>query len=335
MMAREGFYVQVLSSSNESEFPDNGPNYFKNRLPYPLRLPERGWQVGLSSIFLPDATLNLTKLSALTAPLLRARWLNVGHPEQETTNLTFADIKNDDNIVNGVTFMKALVMKYQQVVNYKRKDHGKMYTPTGKRLEFVFRWEGEELILDNSQLDLTKMTSNDEPFFIFFNQTLAEEMGWIIKKPGQPYGYAIGPNMNYDFQGDILPPKDLGSFSNNPFYFSIMFGTVLLSVYCNWRFTNLNLAFHNVVGNTARSLLVYSDVGGSSVVGNQVTDLLREVKFERTGKGINYFEPLHIQYLPVRNDTIDIIETQVSETDGDLTRFSEGDTIVTLHFKRT
>ena len=100
MMAREGFYVQVLSSSNESEFPDNGPNYFKNRLPYPLRLPERGWQVGLSSISLPDTTLNLTKLSALTSPLLRARWLNVGHPEQETTNLTFADIKNDDNIVN-------------------------------------------------------------------------------------------------------------------------------------------------------------------------------------------------------------------------------------------
>ena len=92
-MAREGFYVQVLSSSNESEFPDNGPNYFKNRLPYPLRLPERGWQVGLSSISLPDATLNLTKLSALTAPLLRARWLNVGHPEQKNTNLTFADIK--------------------------------------------------------------------------------------------------------------------------------------------------------------------------------------------------------------------------------------------------
>ena len=168
-----------------------------------------------------------------------------------------------------------------------------------------------------------------------FDLTLAEEMGWIIKKPGQPYGYVIGPNMNYDFQGDILPPNDLGSFSNNPFYFSSMFSTVLLSVYCNWRFTNLNLAFHNVVGNTARSLLVYSDVGGSSVVGNQVTDLLREVKFQRTGKGINYFEPLHIQYLPVRNDTIDIIERQVSETDGDLTRFSEGETIVTLHFKRT
>ena len=114
-----------------------------------------------------------------------------------------------------------------------------------------------------------------------------------------------------------------------------MFGTVMLSVYCNWRFTNLNLVFHSVVGNTARSLLVYSDVGGSSMLDNQVTNLLREVKFERTGNGIYYFEPLLIQYLPVRNKTINIIEMQVSDTDGDLTRFSEGETTVTLHFKRT
>ena len=32
-------------------------------------------------------------------------------------------------------------------------------------------------------------------------------------------------------------------------------------------------------------MLVYSDVGGSSVVGNQVTDLLREVHFNREGRG--------------------------------------------------
>ena len=57
--------------------------------------------------------------------------------------------------------------------------------------------------------------------------------------------------------------------------------------------------------------------------------------FERTSKGINFFEPLHIQYLPVRNDTVDFIDTQVSETNGDLTRFSVGETIGTLHFKTT
>ena len=33
-------------------------------------------------------------------------------------------------------------------------------------------------------------------------------------------------------------------------------------------------------------------------------------------------------------DVLNIIETQLSETTGELTDFGEGDTIVTLHFKR-
>jgi len=75
-------------------------------------------------------------------------------------------------------------------------------------------------------------------------------------------------------------------------------------------------------------------VGGSSVVGNQVTDLLREVNYWRTGDGSHYFELLHIQYIPLHKVQLDIIETQVLETTGELTEFGEGNTILTLHFKR-
>ena len=66
------------------------------------------------------------------------------------------------------------------------------------------------------------------------------------------------------------------------------------------------------------------------VVGNQVTDLLREIPPE-SSKGS--YEPVHIQYLPVRSDVIDIIELQVAENDGKLVEFSSGVTSVTLHFK--
>ena len=81
-------------------------------------------------------------------------------------------------------------------------------------------------------------------------------------------------------------------------------------------------------------MFLYSDVGGSSVVGNQVTDLLREAHFNREGRGSQYFEPLHIQYIPVRKEVLDIIEVQVVETTGELVKFGEGNAIVTLHFKR-
>ena len=86
-----------------------------------------------------------------------------------------------------------------------------------------------------------------------------------------------------------------------------------------------------MVGSTSRSLFLYSDVGGSAVVGNQVTDLLQEVNYQWTGDG-SHFELLHIQYIPLRKDVWDIIETQVSETTGELPEFGEGNTIFTLHF---
>ena len=93
-----------------------------------------------------------------------------------------------------------------------------------------------------------------------------------------------------------------------------------------------------MVGDPTRSLHVYSDVAGSSVVGNRVTDLLREIQYKREGRGTMYFEPLHIQYLPLRNEVVEIIHIQVAETIGtgrDLVKFVEGHTMFTLHFKKT
>ena len=64
------------------------------------------------------------------------------------------------------------------------------------------------------------------------------------------------------------------------------------------------------------------------MVGNQVTDLPREVNFRRKEEEVQYFQPLHIQYIPLRKQVLDIIETLVAETTCDLARFGEGNTIV-------
>ena len=70
------------------------------------------------------------------------------------------------------------------------------------------------------------------------------------------------------------------------------------------------------------------------MVGNQVTDLLREVNLIRKGAGVQYFEPTHIQYIPVRKEVLDIIEVQMAEATGELVTFGAGNTIVTLHFHK-
>ena len=68
------------------------------------------------------------------------------------------------------------------------------------------------------------------------------------------------------------------------------------------------------------------------MVGNQVTDLLREIKYQ-TNK-TTYFEPQHIHHLPVGSGLMEIIETQVKETNGDPVAFAKGQTILTLQFKK-
>ena len=94
-----------------------------------------------------------------------------------------------------------------------------------------------------------------------------------------------------------------------------------LSAECNWRLKNINKAFDHIMGKTAQSFFVYSDVMKSDIIGNQVTDLLREVKYHRTGAGVNYLQPLHIQYLPVRSNAIHTVTVEVS------VKFEEGDTL--------
>ena len=79
---------------------------------------------------------------------------------------------------------------------------------------------------------------------------------------------------------------------------------------------------------------MYSNIGRSTIVGDQITDLLRDFKYVREGKGINYFEPRHIHYHDVRKKHLEIIEIQISETDGTLVDFGHGETTVTLHFKK-
>ena len=183
-------------------------------------------------------------------------------------------------------------------------------------------------------MKLTKHDGNYYPSF-HINPELAVAMGWFVYKGNNNYG--LGPNLILEIPDGTIPnPIDLPNPSNTKFWnYGVSSDLIDLSMTCNWRFTNVNRAFGSVVRASKRSLFIYSDVGSSGVVGNQVTDLLREVNFKREGKGSQYFEPLHIQYIPVRKDTIVIIETQVAETSGQLARFGEGNTIVTLHFKKT
>ena len=328
------------SHSNRTEFPQNQSNHFKIRLPHPIRLQGSSWKVGLISITLPDVKVHLPKLVDANEILFTMDWI-MKYP---SGGLKFGRAHYDPNdlravveYIDGVGFMKSMVTFFEQrrILNYNGPHLGSSYTASdGKRMYVKFRWDGDDLLTDNKATHVRSIYSPA----LKINKMLALKMGWL--KERSPGNYDLGPNLRQEFFTDTVPnlktmTHDLKNDRDEPLFWLLEEDLFHLSVTCDWRFTNLNKAFQNVVGSTSRSLFVYSDVGGSAVVGNQVTDLLREVNYRRTGDGSHYFEPLHIQYIPLRKDLLDIIETQVSETTGELPEFGEGNTILTLHFKRS
>ena len=318
-----------------------------------------------------------------------------------TTEVKFEDIYHYGNIRDEIDFLKALLVKFDQKMKEELPPNWDLMTRYGSYGYVVyptFRWEGEDLILDNSMLDLdlvktkSQHASEGVPFEISFEKHHGVDLGWVsAKKDGTPI---LGPNIQMEYEqqkwgsavlytmenGDrgvmstgrgkikdiikdgVIREKILRKQSKIPEPFdtdevepkthaktvpctdrfwretnkkNAAENRFHLSCTCNWRFTNIKRAFTDALldGGT-RSLFVYSDAGGSSVVGNRVTDLLREVKFSSDGRGSQYFEPIHIQYIPVRKQVLDIIEVNVAETTGELARLGKGNTIVTLHFRR-
>ena len=91
---------------------------------------------------------------------------------------------------------------------------------------------------------------------------------------------------------------------------------ICLSFAVSWRFTNLDHAFSNVFDHSMRPLYVYSDVGTSNMLGDQITDFIRAIDYRREGKGSYFYEPTHLHYIPLRKETLDILQVQVGEETG-------------------
>ena len=337
------FYVTLPSHSSTNEFPNNASNHFKIRLPHPIRL-EGTWDVGLAAVSLPDPINQLpTILKNRDNILFQAHWLVTDTTASPNTHRGYfaifqvKDIVQDDlDTLDGKTLMEDMETFFNKKKVEKSLRHGwKIADVNGENHTSPhFEWQGNDFTLHNHDVKLTKHGGVYYPSF-HIKSEMAVAMGWFVHKGGN--NYALGPNLILEIPvGSIPNPIDLPSPSNTKFWnYGTATGLIDLSMTCNWGFKNLDKAFQRIVYASKRPLFIYSDVGSSGIVGNQVTDLLREVSYKREGKGSQYFEPLHIQYIPVRKDTIDIIETQVAETSGALTQFGSGNTIVTLHFKKT
>ena len=336
------FYLTLPSHSSKTEFPDNTSNHFKIRLPHPKKLEGSGWRVGLTAISLPDSHCRVPIFTEGEDPLFKMGWSRNKsvYIYSVTKDYKPEDVLVNFDVVDGVGFMKSMVNFFEKnrISSNGADDQstfGWNFASGGKRRYIKFKWEGDELVTDNEDT----LKSGDVPS-LMIRKDLAQKMKWVIEK--EDGTRQLGHNLKQELFGESVPNLEASGIyedvkkpdGKSAFWTSTSETYYKFSYHCNWGFINLNAAFEAIVGATSRSLFMYSDVGGSGVVGNQVTDLLREVDFIRRGFGTQYFEPLHIQYIPVCKDLIDIIETQVAETTGELVDFGERNTIVMLHFKQ-
>ena len=88
------------------------------------------------------------------------------------------------------------------------------------------------------------------------------------------------------------------------------------------------------MGMSKRTIMVYSDMVESTVVGSGKFPLFREVRLLRTGEGEITVEPLHHQWIKVRGNQLEIVEVEIADSSGPLTVLRPGKTIVTVGHKQ-
>lgn len=156
-------------------------------------------------------------------------------------------------------------------------------------------------------------------------------MEWThYDKDGRHTGY-LGRHLIPHLRSYKKP--DLTELAGNAL-FKVTGNKLQLSKKSQWRFVHLNRIFEQITKQYRRTLYVYANVGKSTVVGDQVVDLLREVEYEPSQLDMVHFEPNIIQYHDVFSSDMEILEVQITESDNTPIDFGTGNTTLVLHFKK-
>ena len=255
------------------------------RLPAPLELKGEGWNVGLAAISTPDAALDLSRLTNAVNPrvlIVGAKLVNSlradAIPYHHQTIMQIKDLLHDPGVVDGVSLMKVLIRKSQfyemEAAQQKSK---RLYD----RFRVTYEWDGEDLRMLAKDLDDTALTTGMAFVQWHVHVSMAKLIGWLVETGKDKY--ALGPSLRYEL---LYKTQRTGNYYrdvkntelNRHDLWKIESDHLQLSQVINWRFSNLNVAFREVVGEPSRTFLIYSDLVDSNIVGGQQHALVREVE---------------------------------------------------------
>ena len=220
-------------------------------------------------------------------------------------------------------------------------------------------WNGESLVIQAIAKEdlLNNRQVNMVEFYI--NVDIALKFGFLRLKTGKTGSsqndYLIGPNLQYslpvktydettgpvgsryrtyyNWEGEVYEGVN---FTSRAFFIVTADNVKWMRLHLafEWRLNNLDASFEKIVGTRRRTVMVYSDLVESTVVGSGKYPLLREVQLLRTGDGESTAEPLHHQWIKLRGNQLDILEVEIASTGGPLAILPPGKTLVTIGLKQ-
>ena len=279
-------------------------------------------------------------------------------------------IMNPTQIVStGSQFWKRVMQTLHNYIMYtamKDQWDNQIKEPDRKPIMFVKKhgvpqlsWKGESLVIEAIAKEelLNKNQINMVEFYI--NVDIAFKFGFLRLKTGKTGNsqndYVLGPNMQYslptktydettgpvgsryrsyyNWEGEVYEGVN---FTSRAFFIVTADNVkwVRLHQAFEWRLNNLDASFEKIVGTRKRTVMVYSDLVESTVVGSGKYPLLREVQLLRTGDGESTAEPLHHQWIKLRGQQLDIVEVEIASTSGPLAVLPPGKTLVTIGLKQ-
>ena len=355
----------TLISDATAEYPNNTNTDFKVRLAEPIRLPiEQQWQAAMVSLSTPNRPVAFVKDLGLkwqdTMVVYGLRIVNEKFPTsnpahiqdltQETISVdgVFGDDKPDN--LTGVEFWSRIAWAVKQAQSFDILRNARRNTNWAKAFTDEMVMMDVDPVGQTAKLRATNSHFSPAEFGLnlivakYFE--LVKELspgvytvgrnatveGFLGYESGRPV-YQIRDNIESGFSTDNLIRVKPWGPSNEPI--------VYFSRYVNWWFTGLNRAADTTSATSAddrasstRLAMVYCDIVQSRLVGNQKHQLLRELTLKDSGGTRGSVEPLHYQWLGVRNNVIEVVHVQLADEDGKFLAIPKGKTMLTVTLKR-
>ena len=250
---------------------------------------------------------------------------------------------------DGITFIRAIINTLDAKVHeerikapsslpgdkngVKKPYKNPVWISQAVKLEQGFEFDhNNSLIIHGTEAHITMQGATDRPY-TQFQLDLAKAWG-IANKDGALYG----PATRFSYHNEHVLPSTTTIAHATRVWVQLdrtEVKMVQLLAPVRWEIMNLNTGwFEATFTPETKTMRVFSNVGDSPLVGNQRVDLLKEVRMDEDKERQQYYEPRHLEYIPLCRQAFDVMEIHIDDLNGGTIKFGTGVTSVTLHFRR-